>query len=291
MNMTSIIILCIIGGLLLAWRTRKLYRRILWRNVIAWTLLAISMCLSVYAVQQRELAYEDTSLHTTFLVDVSSSMHVADVGSWSRLTAAQEYIQTHVQQWPLETWSLVIFWKSPYTLVPPTSDQHVFLGFAQQIPYLSRYYGGASDIGAAIQEAHTHKPEGTPVQYIILSDGWEAGDTHSSVPSDIPIHTIAIGSAQGGRIATGHDMLNNIRYKTYQWLEVISKRYDTYLENLSKEHGGSFQIIEHVSTLPESVDRLLSHTLPPHSTSDMLIYAVWLLTISCFCIRPIWKKK
>lgn len=218
----------------------------LWRGL----LLLAALALGLVALAQPRWGQGGTEIKAAdagsvvFVVDVSKSMRVRDLGDQSRLQASQAILEEALGE--LAGWrvGLVAFAGEAEAVCPLTTDHEaVRTLMARAKP--GAVGGKGSDVEAGLRAAAPLFRHPGPRHVVVVSDG-EAleGDAQAAVSAlkeaRVTAHALGVGTAEGGPVPGEPDVWGNPTYLTYRGEQVVSKLDVRALTRLADATGGSF---------------------------------------------------
>lgn len=221
-----------------------------------------------------------------FLLDVSSSMSVADVHAGeTRENVAKQIVDSLISQLNGENVSLYAFTSGTIQIVPSTTD-YLFTRLMLSQVHINEGGMEGTDIRQALEDIHQHDLQNSayPKTLVILTDG---GDTHYESPEGeakeqaleaiakpledvheqhVQVFVVGIGSKKGGTVP-------NVNYKGQP---VVSTLNETLLHRLVAVSQGDLLLVEEksplniVQTIDEGIQRQSSYedTTTLQSTSQ-----------------------
>ena len=120
---------------------------------------------------RQEAVYSKPGSGVVFALDVSPSMAARDIGSDTRLAAAQAYIHSFADKRPGDSFGLVALGREAALLVPPTSDHRSFLSRLDSLSIGELGDGTALGLGLAVAAAHLVNRDPGRACVILLTDG------------------------------------------------------------------------------------------------------------------------
>lgn len=213
------------------------------RRLRPWV-LAAAVSLAVIGLAGPQLGVVEQKIRISgssriFVMDVSESMAATDIGG-SRLHAARTVVRTLLSRAP-ERLALVVFEATPSVMTPLTSDAAAVDTLLDSIGVAETEQAG-SDIGAALlgalEVARRASPD--PVDVVIVSDGEHQGGPPDAAiqraeDAGIVVHTILVGSREGGPIPAGRGMKRDREGNV-----VVTRASDQPLKRIAAETGGKF---------------------------------------------------
>jgi len=214
-------------------------------------LVAAALVLSVVAVA-RPLGEQKTdedraaSMDVIVALDVSDSMAVADV-SENRLAAAKEFVSGLVAAAPDNRYGLVLFSGDAVVTCPPTLDHDAFLTFIGDADFGRANLPGTA-VGEAVLAALTRfKKSELPRAIVVVTDG---ENTYGADPvkaaasakeAGVPVYTVGVGTAEGGRIPSALDFFGNVTFKRdREGRTVVSRLDESSLGSVASAGGGRY---------------------------------------------------
>lgn len=176
------------------------------------------------------------------VIDVSDSMSAEDVGT-SRLSAAKAIAKRALQMHDGRA-GLVIFEGEAGILSPLTTDVDAVATLLDSVAAGETGVPGSnfdSALGAAMRlmDAGSGKAD-----IVLISDGEQQGSTTLEnlagvADRGVPVHTVVIGTAEGGRIPAGRP---GQFLRDESGTEVTSKADSRQMERIASETGGTFLV-------------------------------------------------
>ncbi len=212
-----------------------------WKQLLLWgsiSFLGIFFLLSLTYKNQ----VLDAQNSVVFVLDVSQSMQVQDVGEKTRLDAAKEKILETLRATAGTQFALTIFAGESMRILPFTTDINLFATFLNGLSQSNLTKQG-SRIDLALQDALENFTEDKTGTIVLLTDGDESEikipstlkDTFSK--KNINLIIIGVGTKQGGYIMTG-DVFSP--YKLYKWSPVVAQLNESGLKKISSELWWSY---------------------------------------------------
>jgi len=198
--------------------------------------------MDLYSVQKY---YPEGDSSLAFLLDVSKSMNVEDIGmdKESRLESAKEYIYDILETQRWYDFSLAIFAWESQRVIPFTRNIDVFttlLWWIDSRNIVKQW----SNIESGLEDALISFWEERTGSIIVLTDGDESDiDINSKLIKDIKSQDINIiiiwfGSQEWWYIPTG----NNFQpYKVYEWQRVIASLNQDWLKKMARKIWGEYK--------------------------------------------------
>lgn len=163
------------------------------------------------------LARANREADLVFLVDVSLSMSVSDVGQ-TRLELARRIVLQQIARPGLADVAVMAFAGEPAWLCPFTADREAALGVVSELS-AERVGSGGTAIGAALDLAvAAARARGRAACVLVLTDGeetkseaalWDA--VRNAAASGVSITAVGVGTATGGPVpGLGSDPLNDV---------------------------------------------------------------------------------
>ena len=208
---------------------------------IYFSLLLMAILSPSFGDVKKEITITEKEVY--FLVDISRSMSVKDIQP-NRLIQTKTALKHIIKTLNTDKFGLIIFSKAAFIQCPLTNDKEAFSMFVETINE-DLLQDRGTDFNPAIELANnkliqTKQAESTAKIILLFSDGEDFGDnTESAIKlankNHIPIYTIGIGTAKGGKIpfTHGYALDEDGNY-------VISKLQKTALKNISKLTGGKY---------------------------------------------------
>ena len=206
-------------------------------------LLSVAFASAILAVAGPRVGSESVEIprnerDRVVLVDVSKSMSADDLGS-TRLDAAKAVAQRVMANHAGRV-ALIIFERSAEVISPLTSDSDAVSTLLDTIQPGELSHPG-SDLGGAIDAAIDLAGRSMPqkVDVVLISDGEDQGKALQAAmarasTSSIAVHTITVGTSQGGPIKTeGSDELRDENGEVV----TTSARADL-MEKIARKTGG-----------------------------------------------------
>lgn len=189
------------------------------------------------------------------------SMAVEDIAdsaqnlNHSRLQVARSLVMSGVHELS-GNHGVLIYARSPWVLVPLTSDKNILDTNVANIT--SVMDNGGSDMKSVFGLlASLYGTRKTPLNVILISDG---GDTGTSdfppLPEGVRLQIVGIGTESGWPISLGYDALGQRRYKIYQGKEVNVAYEKSNIEKLAKTYGAPVSTIENIRQIPEVLEAI-----------------------------------
>ena len=200
-------------------------------------LASVSLAGPQLGVIEEEIRISGSS--RIFVIDVSESMTATDAGG-SRLHAARAIVRTLLERAP-ERVALIVFEATPLVMTPLTGDAAAVTTLLDSLGVAETERAG-SDLGAALLGALdlAVRASPDPVDIVIVSDGEHQGPPPDAAiaraeAAGIPVHTILVGTAQGGPMPTGGGMKQGRDGNS-----IITRASDEPLRTIAAETGGRF---------------------------------------------------
>jgi Ca-activated chloride channel family protein len=177
-------------------------------------------------------------------LDVSKSMLAKDVGSESRLAAAQRLLAAVTPQ--LTGWKVgvVAFAGQGQALVPLTTD-HSAVETLLERARPGQAPGIGSNLEAGLKTAHDlFQTPGRRV-VLLLTDGEELSGKAANAVNElkqakIEVLAVGFGSGTGSPIPASTDLWGNPAYLEYRGEKVVSKLHENTLKQIVNDTGGAY---------------------------------------------------
>lgn len=221
-------------------------------------ILLVGFCLILSAAgpyAAGKVEKEELSGNIVLILDASFSMAAADVPETdgvkfrNRLLAAKYLSQKLIEAMPQHRFALLSFSGISAMHSPPTDDHQALLTFLNTMT-LHSFQNTGSSFGAAFSGL-IHMIEHTERSYqaVLISDGelphpdQYADELKILRQRDVRVHTIAVGSTEGGGIRIlDPDDLRQGRTKPRVLRKVTTQRTDKHLKEIASQTGGSFAV-------------------------------------------------
>ena len=241
--------------------------------------LLVSLCLLfaclVIAASQPTWGREETNIELQgisvyILIDVSQSMLVEDV-SPSRMEVAKLIALSLAERLTGHEVGLMLFSSVPSILFPLTTDSRSTSSFILAIEAETGRLAGTNYADALQFAMQSFNPETNASRMIIMISDGESFDSsiedtvQKLIASGVVVHTIGVGTNEGGMIPQKNSEGIVIGYKQYNGQAVISKFLTEKLDYIAQESGGLFQLSngnpDVTSIIMDYVDRVESGEL------------------------------
>jgi Ca-activated chloride channel family protein len=223
------------------------------KKVVANVLLTLSLVFFVLAagdLRGREEVIESSvpMQKTVVLIDSSASMLVEDIRP-NRLRKAILIARHFIRNSFGHQVALSVFSDIQKKIVPFTDDIQILESRLQNL--VDTDIKGSSNLTLAIREAAQYFKTATGYSHgniLLLTDGEEHSSIDISLPKEISLAVVGLGSENGGRIPVRDRNGNFSRYKTWNGKEVTSKLNKKYFDNLvEKVENGKVWIAQSYS--------------------------------------------
>lgn len=220
---------------------RAVLRFLLWRHGLLFLLIALSG--PQYGTRVEEV--RSTGVDIMVALDVSSSMDCQDLRP-DRMEVARRSLSRLIDRMKGDRLGLVIFAGAPYVQLPITADRSAARLFLATVGTHSVAEQGTS-IGAAIRlAARSFDPE-SPVgkAIVVMSDG-EDHEAHAVeaarevAQAGIVVHTIGMGTAQGGPIPIMRGGRLQGFKKDKDGNTVVTRMNEAMLQQVAAAGGGTY---------------------------------------------------
>ena len=262
---------------------------------------------------RKELNYQsiwkrqNIEQHIAFVVDVSQSMNTLDIApnSISRLEASKIFIAHFLESYPFWSYSLSVFAGSGNRKLPFTQDIELFQSFLKNISSEDSIKTG-TDINKAFETWISNFSSASWGILYILTDGGEEQSKTESYKKQfqekgISLVIIWVWSQKGWYIPTGRDVFWNIRYKTYKWEKVLTKRESKILAWIASQFDGKYLEVWSESDIKTIVKKLWNESLSWNFSgsddiegelSHIFIFFSFIFFLTSFCIDLLflWKR-
>lgn len=222
------------------------------RPVLKWGLIGIAFFLMGLSLARPtgglfEEAITGSGLDLVVLFDVSQSMEAMDIEGHSRLEIGKALVEKLAGSLKQDRLGLVAFAGDTMVQCPLTQDKNTFLTFLQRIdPSLMTTPGTdlAKAIETGIDRFDLNASQSKAI--VLVSDGEDQNKERldkalkEAKRKGIVIFTIGVGSQNGAPIPVSRNVWGEIRYKSHQGRQVVSKLNDATLKNIGKATGGQY---------------------------------------------------
>jgi len=207
-------------------------------------LFYLSAILGLCGISWGEKPVEEDrkGLDIVFSVDVSLSMLAQDMGTYSRMERAREFVRSTSQDFPDSRLALVVFRGASMVMVPLTEDHRAI---ENALPYLGPSVmtnPGTSLLSGLKTARQAFTPGGNHHRIIVfVSDGENLGASWESESREIRrsgalLLVLGVGSRQGANIILNDGTL----VKNSQGQVVLSKKNTEALQALADAAGGIY---------------------------------------------------
>ncbi|MFZ4825919.1 MAG: VWA domain-containing protein [Phototrophicaceae bacterium] len=209
------------------------------------TLLVLASSQPTWGVEETTVELQGISVY--ILIDVSQSMLVEDV-SPNRMEVAKLIALSLTQELSGQEVGLMLFSSVPSILFPLTTDSRSTRSFILSVEAETGRLAGTNYTDALGFALQSFNPETNTTRMIILISDGEVSDsaideiTEKLVASQVIVHTIGIGTENGGMIPQKDRDGVIVGYKQDEGQVVISKLATEKLAHLAQETGGIFQL-------------------------------------------------
>ncbi len=197
------------------------------------TSLTLAVMVLAYAGTNLEVQSQTSPFSFTMVVDTSTSMEATDILP-SRLEAAKKQADEFINEMPTgTTLGIISFAENPKILQSPTRDKDLL---HQAVQKISLSESGGTDLYQATIAATDLLENQQKKAIILLTDGQTTtGDSDSAIEYAnahlTKVHTLALGTAQGGetRFGVSHlatDALQSLAEKTQGTYTLVSTEED-----------------------------------------------------------------
>lgn len=210
-----------------------------------------------------------------FVLDISKSMDTQDMwwANSSRIEYTKNMISNFVVKNVWNNYSLYIFAGKTENISPLTNDSNWFLTNLNSISTnsISTWWTKIKD---AIDEIiWDFSKDNNPKNIILLSDWWDEWENNdiNSVNIDtnkIKIFTIGIGTIKWDYIPDWVDLFGNIRYKVYEWENIVSKLNEDSLILLAKKWNWEYILWDDKNILDNIKLKLIWNTSSKNNNSE-----------------------
>ncbi|MDD3144988.1 MAG: VWA domain-containing protein [Candidatus Gracilibacteria bacterium] len=250
--------------------------------------------ISIFGIKSGISNYDKKEgIDIVFVLDVSKSMNVADIGgsqNFTRLDFAKQSISEYVSNNLNNRYGLVIFSGDAVASSPITSDLNLFLSILNNVDYRNLVSQGtnfnkAFELGFDRFNFTTDKAGAL----ILISDGGEGQDTIdktflSKLKTDkVQVLIGGVGTEKGGKIITGVDVFGRVSYQTYMGDYVISKFNPSNLELLSSIFNSKFEVLTSSSDIRKfenSISKIQTKVIENNHSGSKLDFSRSLTFIS-----------
>lgn len=218
---------------------------LLLRLCLLFVCLVVGASQPTWGREQTNVELQGVSIY--ILIDVSQSMLVEDVTP-SRIEVAKLIALSLAEKLTGHEVGLMMFSAIPSILFPLTTDSLSTRSFILSIEAETGRLGGTNYEDALQFAMQSFNPETNASRMIIMISDGESFDpsiddtVQKLVANGVVIHTIGVGTTEGGMIPQKDSDGVVIGYKQHNGQPVISKLLTEKLEYIAKESGGLFQL-------------------------------------------------
>jgi len=219
---------------------QRIFSKSTW-YMLAWICFAIAAAGPRQSIETE--SQQNTKLDMMLIIDVSRSMHAADIFP-SRLQRAQIEIEELLERAKGTRVGIVVFAGRPHVFVPLTTDHDALRFYLNSLNNLTLpTFGSAVDsaLELARSELINRKNSVNPSAIILISDGDFSAESESlsvtpsvknAVAKDIPVYVLGIGQVDGEAI-----QLEDGKWLEFENQPVVTALNQTALQKIAKASG------------------------------------------------------
>jgi len=221
---------------------QRIFSKSTW-YMLAWIFFAIAAAGPRQSIETD--AQQNTKLDMMLIIDVSRSMHAADIFP-SRLQRAQIEIEELLERAKGTRVGIIVFAGRPHVFVPLTADHDALRFYLNSLNNLTLPTFGSA-VGSALELARSELINRTnsvnPGAIILLSDGDFSTESESlsvtpsakdAVANNIPVYVLGIGQVDGEAI-----QLENGKWLEYENQSVVTALNQTVLQKIANASGSA----------------------------------------------------
>jgi len=241
-------------------------------RAVAFIFLFIGLIGPYWGVEKRRVKSLGREIY--FLMDVSASMNVNDVGP-TRLERAKAEIRRLLPELEGDRVGLMLFTEHPFIQCPLTQDHktfELFLNIAETGQFKqtgTQFRSVLAKVVDRLAESRAEQPEISQA-VVLISDGEDFGDKYVSVIErlrrrQVKVFTVGIGTYEGGPVPAQAENRSSefVRYQNGN--VVISQLQDQRLREIASTFGTQYQSIkdddDHLDQLASQIRELVASPL------------------------------
>ncbi len=224
---------------------RYLQLQILQNIVLIISLLCFACYGFLYFSWDRDNDFPEGGTNIAFILDVSQSMLVRDMGDMTRLDWAKNEIVELLSRHRWAEFALSVFAGESVRVLPFTGDVWVFQTFLGWLSSDNLSVQG-TQINLALEDALLSFGTDRTGTLVILTDGDEDDINIDSTvlkalkDQSLDIKIVWIWTESGWNIVEGIDPFGRIVYKVYEGERVVARLNEIWLKSLAKDLWGQY---------------------------------------------------